>query len=426
MNNFSSRKSWDTAVKHITRNGLLNDLLTVNQIAMIPRSNISRWKKESDDKYQGSEINDLVKQEIELIKRINQSSKIKRINQAYFKLADTFHEITANSIGIKSLIKKQKELVVNSIEEIKSIIPIDKALKIFNISRSTFENYKSIVIHKCDGSYFNWCTKRFPSQLLSQEVQTIKKYLIDYNYKFWSKSSIYLKALRDEQLHCCMSTFYKYCRLIGFNNPHRKRKSDFYHPIKTKQPNELWCADVTIFKTADNTRNHIHFIIDHYSKMILGYRIERKNSALAIKTMIQNACTKYRPEKIDFLTDGGSENINATVSGFISTSEIPIRHIIAQKDVVFSNSMVEALNKVIKHQFLYPKEIATEKQLANCLDQVVSVYNTVRPQMNLGGNTPKETFYGRSIDISRYTHGFKEQKALRNQLNRKNRCYACN
>lgn len=40
---------------------------------------------------------------------------------------------------------------------------------------------------------------------------------------------------------------------------------------------------------------------------------------------------------------------------------------IAQKDVVFSNSMIEAINKIIKHQFLYPKGIGGGKQLDNIL-----------------------------------------------------------
>jgi putative transposase len=46
-----------------------------------------------------------------------------------------------------------------------------------------------------------------------------------------------------------MTTFYKYCRLLGFKNRPRKRKSDDYQPLKTSTPNEVWCADVTIFKT---------------------------------------------------------------------------------------------------------------------------------------------------------------------------------
>jgi len=57
MNDYSSRKSWDTAVKHLARHGVLDDLLSPEQIATIPRSNISRWKHENDDKYSLCEIN---------------------------------------------------------------------------------------------------------------------------------------------------------------------------------------------------------------------------------------------------------------------------------------------------------------------------------------------------------------------------------
>ena len=425
MVHYASRRSWDTSIKHLTRYGVLHDVLNPEQITKIPRSNISRWKQETDDKYAFCEINNIVKQEVELIKRINQSSKIKKINQSYFKICDTFHEVISNVKGIKTLIKNHKELVVNTIEQVKDAIPIEKALKVFNISRSTFENYKSIVIHKCNASYFKWCVKRFTNQLLPTEVETIKKYMTDDNYKFWSKSSIYLKALRDGDLQCAMTTFYKYCRLLGFKNRPRKRKSDDYNPVKTSKPNELWCADVTIFKTTDNVKHHIHFLIDHFSKYIIGYKICSSSSSFAIKELLQNACEMHKTDTLRFLTDGGSENVNTTVSNFIDSPEIPIEHIVAQKDVVFSNSMVEALNKVIKHQFLFPKNIANGNQLHNIPEQAVLIYNDVRPQMSLGGNTPQETFNGLPIDISRYTHNFNEHKALRRQLNKENICKVC-
>jgi hypothetical protein len=275
MNDYHSRRSWDTSVKHLTRYGVLHDVLSPDQITKIPRSNISRWKQETDDKYAFCDINNIIKQEVELIKRINQSSKIKKINESYFKLADTFHEVISKIKGVKSVIKQQKELIVNTIESVKDIISIDKALKVFNISRSTFENYKSIVIHKCNESYFKWCVKRFSNQLLANEVKMIKIYMEHDDYKFWSKSSVYLKAVRDEKLQCCISTFYKYCRLLGFKNRPRKRKSDDYNPVVTLKPNELWCADVTIFKTSDNVKHYIHFLIDHFSKYIIGYILNK-------------------------------------------------------------------------------------------------------------------------------------------------------
>lgn len=304
-------------------------------------------------------------------------------------------------------------------------MPINKALKIFNISRSTFENYKSLIIHKCKATYFNWCTKRFPNQLLPKEVKAIKTYMGDDKYKHLSKSSIYLIALRDEKLQCCVSTFYKYCRLLGFENNPRRKKYDSYAPVRTSRPNKLWRVDVTIFKTMDNIKHYIHILIDHCSKMILGYRIDKSASALGIRSLIQNAYQKYQPDKLQFLTDDGSENLNSIVSDFINAPDIPINHIIAQKDVVFSNSMIEAINKIIKHQSIHPNEIENGNQLLNVMTGIMSTYNTTRPQMNLGGNSPQETFDGLSIDISRYTYNFKEQKANRIQQNRKNACKVC-
>jgi len=419
------RKSWDTSVKHLVRHGILQDVLRPDQIASIPKSNLSRWKQEAEDKYTLCEINTIVKEEIELIKRMNQSSKIKRINQSYFKLADTFHGVISNIKGIKSVTKNQKELIVNTIESVKQTIPIDKALKVFNISRSTFENYKSVVIHKCNTSYFNWCVTRFSNQLLPKEVQAIKKYMSDDDYRHWSKASIYLKAIRDEKLKCCLSTFYKYCRLLGFKNKSRKRKSDDYNPVKTSKSNELWCADATIFKTPDNVKHYIHFLIDHFSKFIIGYRVCESPNALVIKDLLERATLKYKPDKLQFLTDGGSENVNTTVSNFINSPNIPIEHIIAQKDVAFSNSMVEALNKTIKHQFLFPKSIANGEQLSLVLESSIPIYNTIRPQMSLGGNTPQETFNGLSIDFSRYSQDFNEHKVYRRQQNMKNSCGIC-
>lgn len=73
-------------------------------------------------------------------------------------------------------------------------------------------------------------------------------------YKHWSKSSIYLKAVIDGKLLCGISTFYKYCSLFGFENKSRRKRSD--DPVKISKPNELWCVDVTIFKTKDHIKHY--------------------------------------------------------------------------------------------------------------------------------------------------------------------------
>jgi len=425
MNNSTTRKSWDTSVKHLARFNLLKNILSKEQYSSIPKSNISRWKNEAENKYEYNELNDILKQEIELIKRINQSSKVKCINKSYFKLVDTFHEIIIKVKGVKTSLRKYNDLIINTIESVKEFVPINTALKVFNLSRSTFEHYKNRLIYKCDASYFNWCVKRHPNQLLESEIQVIKSYMTHRNYKFWSKSSVYLKAVRDEKLSCGLATFYKYCSLLGFSNIRPIRKTEFYNPFVSGYPNQLWCADVTIFKTLNGNKYHLHFLMDHYSKKILGYKIESTSSAIAIRNLISQAYHNFEPNNLKFLSDGGCENVNTTVRNFLTSVEDPIKHLIAQKTVSFSNSMIEAFNKTLKYQFLYPNHPNSYKQLKIFLEESVEIYNNQKPQMNLGGNTPNETFNGKTIELNNYTKNFHTQKAIRIELNKKSMCTKC-
>ena len=165
----SSRSSWDTNVKHYIWNGLY-DTLPADLKAKISRTNKHRWERETEDKYIGCEIAAFIKEEIALIKRVGESRNSRKVMEAYFKLSDTYHDILSNVKGVKHHIAKQKEKIVNVIEKVKEIVSIDTALKVFNISRATYHNYKTIVINKCDASYFLWCVKQYPQQLLKKEI----------------------------------------------------------------------------------------------------------------------------------------------------------------------------------------------------------------------------------------------------------------
>ncbi len=419
-----TRKSWDTSIKHYYRLGLEDNIPTPMR-KNISSSNKFRWKNENENKYEGCSMSNFIQEELQLIKRIGQSTRDKNIIQKYLKLTDTFQEIIKDVKGIKSAIKNQKELIINTIEDIKDIIPINDALHFFNISRATYQNYKSLVIHKCNASYFSWCTRKFSNQLLTSEVEMIKTYMTNVNYKFWAKSSVHIRAVRDNKIHFGRISFYKYCNLLGFTGNVSLKKSRFYNPLKTKQPNEVWCADVTVFKTADGVKHHIHVLMDHYSKMVLGYKVSNSSKGKIIRDLLVENCNKYEPKQLNFLTDGGSENVNTKVASFINSLVYPAKYIIAQKDVVFSNSMIEAFNKVLKHQFLYPLHLQNGKQLLETLKKVIPIYNIERPQDSLEGNTPLETYNGKVKYYNRYTTSFKKYRKIRIAKNKQSNCNSC-
>lgn len=419
------RVSWDTNVKHYIRNGLFDNLPDTIK-AQIPKTNRYRWKNEADNKYIGCEVSNFIKEELELIKRTGESRNAKKVMEAYFKLSDTYHEILNDVKGIKHQVALQKEKLVNVIENSKEFIPIEKALRVFNLSRATYHNYKTLVINKCNASYFLWCVKQYPNQLLNREILQIKKYMENQAYQHWSKASIYLLALRNKDTAVCLTTWYKYSKLMGYSKNRHLFPLKKYTSLTSFKPNEIWSADVTILKTADNKKHYIHFLMDHYSKMILGYSVENSSSPKTIRNLLQQAYIKHKnKEPITFVTDAGVENVNTSVQDFLNNPDKNIKHLIAQKDIPFSNSKIEAFNKIIKHQFLLPLNLANRVQLEIALTTDIQTYNTIRPQLSLQGNTPAETFSGKPLNIRRYKTHFDNQKTLRTTKNQSNRCKEC-
>jgi putative transposase len=291
---------------------------------------------------------------------------------------------------------------------------------------ATVDKYQSQrQCNKCDSSYFLWCVKQYPHQLLKKEILQIKKYMENEDYVHWSKSSVYLLALRSKEISFSLTTWYKYSKLLGYSTRHLRPKKR-YGSLMSCRPNEIWCADVTILKTADDKKYYIHFLMDHYSKMILGYRIEKSSSPKAIRDLLEQAYLKHKSkEPITFVTDGGVENVNSTVQEFLTTTGQDIKHLIAQKDIPFSNSKIEAFNKIIKHQFLLPQNLTNREQLETALVADVLTYNTIRPQLSLQGNTPQETFSGKLVALKSYKTHFPEHKILRISENQQNSCKGC-
>ena len=88
------------------------------------------------------------------------------------------------------------------------------------------------------------------------------------------------------------------------------------------------------------------------------------------------------PELIELYVDGGSENNNSHVSAFIK--QTTINKIVARVDVTFSNSMIEAVNKILKYQYLFRKPIADQEHLQDAIRSAIDDYNN-RPHYALKG-----------------------------------------
>jgi putative transposase len=88
------------------------------------------------------------------------------------------------------------------------------------------------------------------------------------------------------------------------------------------------------------------------------------------------------------LADSGVENTNTDVDDALKTTEIERK--LAQLDVSYSNSMVEALWRQVKHAWLFQNRLDTLATVERLVAFYIEHDNSVMPHGALKGRTPDE------------------------------------
>ena len=410
MYNQKSYNGYDTSLKIYINTG--GDPSIAKALG-VGRSTIYNWKKANFSSIIGrsSDLHSL--NDYDLFKQFQEDHKAKLIYKHCLKIANCFHKIINKLPKAKSIYQQHKTYIIDAISEFNDHLGIEQTLKLFRVSIQQYSIWINDKI--CPISIENKCRKIYPNQLLQTEVSKIKELLLDTKYKFWSKVSVYYQALREGEVSCCLSTFYKYARLLCIDRkvPKHRRKN---HTIglRALRPGQIWHADVTIFRTIDNIKHYIYLVVDNYSRCILSWDVSTKLSSNIRMKTFKEAYHNYKhlkPEKfIDLVVDGGPEN-KKDVDTFLNDPEIFIRKKIAQKDIIFSNSMVEASNKMLKYQYLFRKDLQDGLDLKKHLEFAIHDHNYVKPYGPLKGLIPLEALIGIPFNYSIA----KEQKHLATQ-----------
>jgi putative transposase len=136
---------------------------------------------------------------------------------------------------------------------------------------------------------------------------------------------------------------------------------------------------MTEFKTEDQKKAYIYLIQDNYSRAIVAYQLStERRTSFTLENLARVKAEYLLPGSIRecmLLTDDGSENYGE-VKQWIKASDNPkINHVIAQVDIHFSNSMIEAANKQLKYRFLYHQKINDYLMLGEYVDKAILDFN---------------------------------------------------
>ncbi len=385
----STRHRYHTGIKLAYK----MNLLPPDTVSKIPKSTLHRFRYSDYSDLFGIELagklesNELIIKELLLCKSALAAAK------SIIRIKNTIINIRESAL---SGIQRMKE-IASVINDIRDSIGLDSACEHFSISRSTFHSWNFQIKHYCFDSFIGKCMRRWPNQISLSSVEKIKSLCEDDMFKGWPIVSIAHYARREGLLNISIHTWYKYARLIGISaKPPRCLKKQRIG-IRAVMPHQYWHADVSVFRTMDNVKAYIYLVVDNFSRAILSWRVSLKLSADTRLDTIKNAYDTFihnPSDDVQLIVDGGSENNNFIVDEYINSSGISIKKIIAQQDIIFSNSMVEAVNKIVKYRSLFLESIPDIHALQKHLEKFIPVYNDIRPHCSLKGLTPSEVLAG--------------------------------
>ena len=181
-----------------------------------------------------------------------------------------------------------------------------------------------------------------------------------------------------------------------------------------------------MFLFPDGSKAFVQAIIDNLSRYVLAWSIEKTQNAKISRQTIQRALKEaHRLGKLNvpnIYVDDGSENNNKVVNRLIDQNKIT--RTIAQIEVNFSNSMIEAFFKSMKYYHLYSQSIHTVKDLSRHIRFFIDQHNNHVPLWSLKGAKPIEIFTGSwgSEEKERLKMEMAEARAKRHRFNAEIQC----
>lgn len=403
------RNSYHTSIKIAHALDIQKQWLPNSFLQSIPRSTSHAWKDDYVEKFVGYEFASNIGDNVSELKMIyNQRVQFeKRLFMAYVRIKLTIVQLVGKDV-FQSFVRENFKVIYNLMLSVHGSmgVSINQFRSFIGLTPQSFHSLKKRSQRHCTNSATGVCIKHVSGQESLTEINTMRRLLRRKRFAQWPISSVWALAVRKGMVKLSLSAWYKNNRMFQFRDKKRKWKnSKLYDPLRASYPNQIWHADITMFKTLDGVKHYVYPIVDNYSKFILSWKVHSKcNGAVRTQTLKETIRQEFgddliATQRIDLIVDGGTENNNQTIEQYIKSVQIDIDKKVALKDIIKSNSMVEASNKILKHRYLYRFDVLDREHLIEHLNDAIFDFNYQRPHNSLSLFTPFEVHYNKKPDI---------------------------
>jgi hypothetical protein len=249
--------------------------------------------------------------------------------------------------------ERAKIRILRAVDRVREFVPLRALLRFLRLSPSRFHTWRRLQ-HACALGDRSSCPHTSPHRLTPAEVRAIADMVTAPAYRHVPTGTLAVLAKRLGKIWASPSTWYHLVRKLGCRRPRLR-----VHPAKPKvglrttRADEMWHIDTTVIRLLDGTRAYRHAVIGNFSRRILAWRVAEKFAPVNSVIVLVEARRGATPSETTpvVLADAGVENVNAQVDDLITTGVL--RRVLALTELKFSNSMIEAWWRSLKHQWLF-------------------------------------------------------------------------
>ena len=317
-----------------------------------------------------------------------------------------------------------KERLLRAIDKARSHFSLRVVLRIAGLSHTRFHAWSREL--PCSVADHASCPRTSPQQMTLDEINAIRDMVTSDEYRHVPTGTLARLAQRLGKVFASPNTWRRLVRLHRWRRPRQR-----VYPakptvgIRAMRANEIWHIDTTLIRLLDGSRVYLRAVIDNFSRRILAWNVSATFDPESTAKLLLDAVRNMNsPGVPTVMTDGGSENFNSAVDELVRTGVL--KRVLAQTDIQYSNSMIEAWWRVLKHQWLYLNTLDTLATVQKLVAFYVEQHNTHLPHAAFHGQTPDEMYFGTGSEIPQQLAAAKvTARQARLTANRAQRCQSC-
>ena len=174
------------------------------------------------------------------------------------------------------------------------------------------------------------------------------------------------------------------------SNHNYRKYPNLIKDVIPSHPNEIWVADITYVETEEGVC-YLSLITDTYSHKIVGWAVGPTLETIYPLEALKMALATIDAETASMLihhSDRGCQYCSGPYVALLKAYGVSIS--MTQSGDPLENAIAERANGILKTEWLYKMSIATRNECKVVLERIIGFYNTQRPHMSIGMQTPEE------------------------------------